>query len=309
MFEWENEENLFISPQISNSEELKDIFQKLINKFSDRFNERFEDRDDILNVTNDRLKNVSFKILDAESYKERYERTKGKGAAIPSGYYSPGEQCIYLSAGQFINALDDRNRYQYTFYHELLHALSDNGRNKLGLKMYQETADEKGDDMPFIGQGMNEAKTSDLVDEIMGTKGRGGSYSKDYSHALKLLEIAGNISSREMTDIFFLNEEFYDKEIEEKFCPQKLEENYFKKLLYCYDIRTTKEFDPNFVVKTFIKVFEAKDGTEEEKKDFYENLVGYCDYWEHKIDKDVAEKVSNDSQSYCKQTDYESHQH
>lgn len=211
-------------------------------------------------IINERMQNLEVQVMDKEEFETYYKGRMGNNAMIPSGFYDhQNRKAVFKSANYGIF------RILETAVHEIIHALSDNGTNKLGLIQY-----DKG-----LGKGFNEMTTCYITSKILG-KGYGGAYSQDYREVFKMFLTTMKMQDNELFEKFFQPENWITKDEIDRF--NQYDSSALINLIELYDKRQTRDFDANKVIEIIEQsaIINQIQGGEA----YNENLLGFCDYFE-----------------------------
>lgn len=238
---------------MENISQIKDI---ILNYFSETIGEDSKTYQTI----SERMQNLQIQVLKNEDFITYYEERMGKGGMIPSGFYDARYQKVILK-----NVNLQIFRILETVIHEIIHALSHNGTNKLGLIQY-----DKG-----LGRGFNEMATCYITSKILG-KGYGGSYSQDFRNVFKMFLTTMRMDDRELFNIFFQSEDWIIQDMAERF--NKYDTTALNHLISLYDNRTTNKFDKNLVLEIIGK--SAITNNVQNNDEYRDALCKYCNYFE-----------------------------
>ena len=294
-----NKLKIKITPEISTKEKKK-VEQKQKTSmlfFLDRMKEvtkscnTRDGNNKVYDVVTQRLMDINFNITTEEAFKKRYNEGKPEyeqnNLFMPAGYYSIRENTIYMKVEPYLRENLGKGELPKmaftTLIHETLHAVSTNQKDKAGLMIALKN--KKGDES-IIGRGLNEAATVDLTEKVIG-KSRVNGYSLDYKEVLNTVRSIADIKEKEYLKMYFLDNKWYNKELEERFNPLCENKNSLKKIIVNYDNRSiTSKFNKDVVIKNLYEGFSSnyieKKDTEKEKykEKFVENMSSIVDYFD-----------------------------
>ncbi len=213
-----------------------------------------------------RIESLNIKVLDGASFAKLYKDLT-QSNDFPSGFYRRSDETVYIY----------RLKDNTTIIHEIIHALSDNKEDKLGLNQYSNG----------IGRMFNEMATCYITSKIIGS-GNGGFYSKDYHSAFKMFLSTMKMEDNELLQLFFQSENWITDELKTRFNknnPEALEE-----LITMYDKRTTHEFDKNRIIE-LLEESSHVNGTENDER-YVENMIQYCDSFDIKPPDRIKPRIT-----------------
>lgn len=253
-----------------------------INKIKDMilnyFSETIGTTSSTYQLISKRMDNIIIEVLDNEAFKSYYEERMGKTTLTPSGFYDHSKGKVILKNSNF-----DIVRILETTIHEIIHALSDNGNNKLGLLQYDDR----------IGRSFNEMATCYITSKILG-KGKGGAYSLDYHEVFKLFLKTMEMDESELFSVFFGEKNWITKDMCYRF--DKNNPEALKQLLSIYDRRTTKGFDANLVLQMMSQSAKSNNILDTDSyKDFLNN---YCDFFDINVTMTESAKTTTTEQPH-----------
>ena len=230
--------------------QIENIKKKIIEYFSATLGED----SNTFQIIKDRMNNLKIEMIESGQFKSLYEETYGKGTLIPSGVYARNSGIVVLHYTNF-----DMPRAMETAIHEIVHALSDNRENKIGLYEYKEG----------LGRTFNEMATCYITSKIMG-KGYGGSYSRDHREVFKAFIQTTKMDDNELYKNFFENDNWITTELCERF--DKNNPDSLKELISLYDKRSTKDFDKTKVLEIIEQSVKTNDMVNtDEYREFVKN--------------------------------------
>ncbi len=261
----------------------------------------------IYDVITERLKDINFIITSEENYRERYNEGKPEyqknNLFMPAGYYSIKENSIYMKVEPYLRenlAKGELPKMCFsTLIHETLHGVSTNQKDKAGLMIVEKN--KRGDET-IIGRGFNEAATVDLTEKVIG-KSRVNGYSEDYKEVLNTVRSIADIKEKEYLKMYFIDNNWYNKELERRFNPSETNKNGLKKVITNYDNRNVNtKFNKDVVIKNLYEGFsnnyvEKKDTEKAKYKEkFMDNMSDLVDYFEtDNIDLQVEKYIKKAS--------------
>ena len=238
--------------------------ESIKNNICAYFSKCFGEDSSTFNMIKERMDNIQILIMDNADFKKQYEEVYGKSAFIPAGAYSKSSGAVILHQANL-----DLPRVMETVIHEIIHALSDNRKDKLGLYQYGQNS----------GKSFNEMATCYITAKIMG-RGYGGSYSKDYRDVFKMFLETTDISDNELYELFFGSENWITENICNRF--NKNNPDSLKELVDLYDRRPTEDFDKIKVLGIIKQSVETNNlMLSNSYKEFIEN---YCEYFDIPLD-------------------------
>lgn len=235
---------------------VKEIKGRILNYFSQEIGEESK----TYKVISERMQKLQIEVLENKDFVEYYKERMGKGGRPPAGFYDPINKKVVLK-----NANLELFQTLETVIHETVHALSDNGVDKIGLAQY-----DKG-----LGRGFNEMATCYITSKILG-QGRGGGYSQDHREVFKMFLRTTKIEDNELFDMFFKSENWITQDITDRF--NKYDTKSLSKLIRFYDVRRTEKFDKN-EVRDIISQSAIVNHIQNDEK-YRKSLYNYCDYFE-----------------------------
>ena len=141
----------------------------IIDSIRQFFKNELGDDSCLFKLIDERINSLKIVQQDDETYVKRLREEKGASVDVPEGYYDP------LSKEVFVRKTDFRKNGQIDFeaietvVHEIVHALSDNGDDKLGLQQYGDSTKNT----KTIGKLFNEYATCYITSKLLGTGKRG----------------------------------------------------------------------------------------------------------------------------------------
>ena len=258
----------------------------------------------VVDVINERIKDLTFNISNEEDYKKGYYEGKPdymkNNLFIPAGYYSIKENTVYMRVEPYLREGFSKGELPKialsTLVHETIHGVSTNQKDKVGLMTVYESSRGKE---KIIGRGLNEAATIDITEKIIG-KSRVNGYSEDYKEVLNTIRSIAEINEKEYLNTYFIKNKWYTKELEKRFNPAENNRGDLKKIITNYDNRNiSSKFDKNTVVKGLYEGFSnnyiIKSDVKKEKykEHFLKNMTNIVDYFE-------TEDVNLETEKYIK---------
>ena len=232
-------------------------------KICEHFLKAFGEESSTYEIIKERMANIQIVMMENEEFRKQYEEVYGKGAFVPAGVYSRTSGIVILHQTNL-----DSPRVMETVIHEIIHALSDNRKDKLGLYQYDHG----------LGRAFNEMATCYITSKVMG-KGYGGSYSKDYREVFKIFLETSGMSDNELYQHFFGSEMWLTENMCNRFNRNNSES--LRELVTLYDRRTTAEFDKIRVLEIIKESVKSNDL--EESNSYNDFVASYCDYFDISI--------------------------
>ena len=221
----------------------------------DYFRKQFGDNSEIYQLISERMNKFQIEVLESDEYNKRTSNYKFR----PAGLYDSKNKKVILPNDtlEYFNGIT-------TAVHEIVHALSDNGDNKMGFMQRGENT---------IGRTFSEMATCYTTVKILG-KGSGGGYSEDHDEIFKMFLKTMKMDDEELYKIFFGPDNWLTEEIKTRF--NKNELNALNDLVSLYDKRTTKEFDFEKALEIMLR--SAETNQIENDEEFLSSVKAYCDY-------------------------------
>lgn len=236
----------------------------IVNQIKDRilsyFSQAIGEESKTYKIISERMQKLQIEVLDNENFVAYYKERMGKRGRAPAGFYDPLNKKVVLK-----NANLELFQTLETVIHETVHALSDNGIDKVGLTQYNEG----------LGRGFNEMATCYITSKILG-EGYGGGYSQDHREIFKMFLRTTKIKDNELFDIFFQSENWLTQDIKDRF--NRHDSESLSKLIRFYDVRSTEEFEKS-EVRDIINQSAMINHIQEDEK-YRKSLYNYCDYFE-----------------------------
>ena len=118
----------------------------------------------LFKLIDERMNSLKIVQQDNDSYVKRFREEKSASADVPTGYYDSYTMEVFIKKTDFMkNGQIDFNAIE-TVVHEIVHALSDNGDDKLGLQQYGDSTKNT----KTIGKLFNEYATCYITSKILG---------------------------------------------------------------------------------------------------------------------------------------------